>query len=186
MRSPELRALGLAAVVALTACTSTPTSQSASGAAEHRLGLGKPVTEAQLAAWDIDIRTPDGAGLPPGSGSIAKGKAVYESQCLACHGAEAKGGSMFGTMVGGIGSFTTNTRVLTPGSMYPYAGVLFDYVRRAMPLTAPQSLSNDDVYAVTAFILSQAQIVPADATLNKETLPNIVMPNRNGFRDAGR
>jgi S-disulfanyl-L-cysteine oxidoreductase SoxD len=181
MRSPELRVWGLAAMVALTACTSTPSNQPVSGPAAHRPGLGKPVTEAQLAAWNIDIRTPDGLGLPPGSGSIAKGKAVYEGQCLVCHGPEAKGGPMFGTMVGGIGSFTTNTRVLTPGSMYPYAGVLFDYVRRAMPLTAPQSMSNEDVYAVSGYLLHLNGLLPADAVVDARVLRELRMPNRDGF-----
>jgi cytochrome c len=164
----------------MSACTSTTSSQSAA-ASGHRLGLGKPVTEAQVAAWNIDIRTPDGAGLPPGSGSIAKGKAVYDSQCLVCHGPDAKGGPMFGTMVGGIGSFTTNTRVLTPGSMYPYASVLFDYVRRAMPLTAPQSLSNDDVYAVSGYLLHLNGLLPADAVVDARVLRELRMPNRDGF-----
>src|SRR5262245_23317961 len=109
--------------------------------------FGKPITEADIAAWNIDIRTSDGKGLPPGKGSVAEGKALYAAQCVACHGDGAKGGSMYGTMVGGIGSFTTNTRVLTPGSMYTYAPILLDYVRRTMPMTAPQSHNNAQGYA---------------------------------------
>src|SRR5262245_50577785 len=105
--------------------------------------FGKPIAESDIAAWDIDIRTSDGKGLPPGKGSVAQGKAIYAEQCVACHGENAKGGPMYGTMVGGVGSFTTNARVLTPGSMYPYAPILFDYVRRTMPMNAPQSLTND-------------------------------------------
>ena len=143
--------------------------------------FGKPIAEADIAAWDIDVRTPDGKGLPAGKGSVAEGKAIYAAQCAACHGEDAKGGPMYGTMVGGIGSFTTNTRVLTPGSMYPYAPILFDYVRRTMPMTAPQSLTNDQVYALSAYILNFNGLVPADAVMDAASLTKVTMPNRNGF-----
>jgi mono/diheme cytochrome c family protein len=143
--------------------------------------FGKPITEADIAAWNIDIRTSDGKGLPAGKGSVAEGKALYAAQCVACHGDGAKGGSMYGTMVGGIGSFTTNTRVLTPGSMYPYAPILFDYVRRTMPMTAPQSLNNDQVYALAAYILNLNGLVPDNAVMDAESLSKVMMPNRNGF-----
>jgi len=106
---------------------------------------------------------------------------VYEAKCVACHGPEAKGGAMYGTMVGGIGSFTTNTRVLTPGSMYPYAPILFDYVRRSMPMDRPLSMTADEVYAVSAYILNLNGLVPADAVLDQATLPKVQMPNRDNF-----
>ncbi|NUP86396.1 MAG: c-type cytochrome [Burkholderiaceae bacterium] len=160
--------------VALVSCSSPPKSS-------ERPGFGQRVTERDLAAWNIDVRTPDGTGLPPGQGSVAMGKDVYDTKCASCHGSDAKGGPMFGTMVGGIGSFTTNTRVVTPGSMYPYASVLFDYVRRAMPLTAPQSLSNEEVYAVSGYILHLNGLLPADATVDARTLATVRMPNRDGF-----
>ncbi len=143
--------------------------------------FGKPISESDIAPWNIDVRTPDGLGLPPGRGSVAEGKAVYDAKCLACHGADAKGGPMFGTMVGGIGSFTTNARVLTPGSMYPYAPVLFDYVRRAMPMDRPQSLSANEVYALTAYLLNLNGLVPAGAVLDAASTRAVQMPNRNGF-----
>jgi cytochrome c len=143
--------------------------------------FGKPVSEADIAAWNIDIRTPDGAGLPQGRGSVAQGREVYAAKCVACHGADAKGGSVYGTMVGGIGSFKGSPRVLTPGSMYPYAPILFDYIRRSMPMDRPQTLSADEVYAVSAYILNLNGLVPADAVMDAQSLPKVQMPNRDGF-----
>ena len=148
---------------------------------KDRPRFGQPVSEADLAAVNIDVRTPDGLGLPPGRGSVAQGKQVYDAKCLACHGPDAKGGPVYGTMVGGIGSMTQSPRVLTPGSMYPYAPALFDYVRRAMPMDRPQSLSNDEVYAVSAYILNLNGLVPADAVMDARTLAAVQMPNRNAF-----
>src|SRR6266436_9238471 len=155
-----------------------------SGVADGQSGkprFGKPISEAEIAAWNIDVRTPDGKNLPSGKGSVAEGKVLFAAQCAACHGDDAKGGSMYGSMVGGIGSFTTNTRVLTPGSMYPYAPILFDYVRRTMPMTAPQSMTADEIYAVSAYILNLNGLVPADAVLDQATLPKVQMPNRDNF-----
>jgi hypothetical protein len=143
--------------------------------------FGHPVSEADLVALNIDVRTPDGLGLPPGSGSVAAGRQVYDAKCAGCHGPEAKGGPVYGAMVGGIGSMNKNPRVLTPGSMYPYAPVLFDYVRRAMPMDRPQSLTNDEVYAVSAYILNLNGIVPADAVMDARTLTAVKMPNRDAF-----
>lgn len=143
--------------------------------------FGQPVSEAALAAWNIDIRTPDGAGLPAGSGSVAQGATIYKAKCAACHGGDAKGGSMYGTMVGGVGSFKGSPRILTPGSMYPYAPILFDYIRRAMPMDAPQSLSVNEVYAVSAYLLHLNDLLPANASVDQTSLPQIKMPNRDGF-----
>jgi mono/diheme cytochrome c family protein len=143
--------------------------------------FGQPMSEADLTAWNIDVRTPDGLGLPAGQGSVAEGKKIYEAKCGACHGADAKGGPMYGTMVGGIGSFTTNARVLTPGSMYPYAPILFDYIRRSMPMDRPQTLTASEVYALSAYLLNLNGLVPADAVMDQGSLPRVQMPNRNGF-----
>lgn len=184
MRSAELGLCLLVSPVVLAGCLS-PSAGGGSGAAgastARPQALGKPISEQALRAWDIDIRTTDGRGLPPGSGTIAAGKVVYDAQCASCHGADAKGGPQFGTMVGGIGSFTTNTRVLTPGSMYPYSGALFDYIRRAMPLNAPQSLSNDEVYAVSGYLLYLNGLMAADVVVDAKTLAAVRMPNRDGF-----
>ncbi|HYL25063.1 MAG TPA: c-type cytochrome [Burkholderiales bacterium] len=143
--------------------------------------FGHAIAESDVAAWNIDVRTSDGQGLPPGHGSVAEGKAVYQAKCASCHGAEAKGGPVYGTMVGGIGSFTTNTRVLTPGSMYPYAPILFDYIRRAMPMDKPQSLTANEIYAVSAYLLALNGLVPADAVMDAASMPKVQMPNREGF-----
>jgi len=172
MRSLKVLAVAAAAALSLAAQAGEPRP-----AVSH----GKPISEADLAAWNIDIRAKDGQGMPAGKGSVAQGKTVYVERCMVCHGEDAKGGPVFGTMVGGIGSFTTNTRVLTPASMYPYAPALFDYIRRAMPMNEPQSLSNDEVYAVSAYLLSLDKLVPPDAVLDARTMPAIAMPNRDGF-----
>lgn len=176
MRSSKLLAGAVtgAAAASLLVC-------GAFGQSTSKPHYGKPISEADLAAWNIDIRTQDGKGLPPGKGSVAEGKTIFAQQCSACHGDDAKGGPMYGTMVGGIGSFTTNTRVLTPGSMYPYAPILFDYIRRTMPMTMPQTLSSNEVYALSAYILNLNGLVPENAVMDAEALTKVAMPNRNNF-----
>lgn len=183
MRSRNL-VLAMAAALAAASCATVEhmkASMSGAKPAKPAVAYGKPISLAEIASWDIDIRTPDGKGLPPGSGTVAQGKQVYEAKCAACHGADAKGGPQYGTMVGGINSFTTNQRVLTPGSMYPYAPILFDYIRRAMPMDRPQSLTSDEVYAVSAYILYLNGLIPENFVMNAQTMPTIQMPNRNGF-----
>jgi hypothetical protein len=177
MRSREL-VLGAAAALVAAACAAQTASRPA---VRPEVGFGRPISETDLAAWNLDIRARDGLGLPPGRGTVAEGKAVYDAKCVACHGPEAKGGALYGTMVGGIGSFKTGTRVVTPGSMYPYAPILFDYVRRAMPMDRPQTLTADEVYAVSAYLLHLNGLVPADAVMDERSLPKVQMPNRDGF-----
>ena len=179
MRSRSVLASVVIVALVAAACATAPRMSQKPPA--PTVGFGKPISEADIAPWNIDIRTSDGQGLPPGRGSVAAGKRVYEAKCLECHGPEAKGGSVYGPMVGGIGSFTTDRRVVTPGSMYPYAPILFDYIRRTMPMDKPQTMTNDEIYAVSAYILQLNGLIPADAVMDATTLPKVQMPNRDGF-----
>jgi mono/diheme cytochrome c family protein len=142
-------------------------------------GLGRPATPQEIAGWDIDVRAA-GAGLPPGHGAVSEGQQVYAHKCAACHGDQGEGSPM-DALVGGIGTLATAKPVRTVGSYWPYATTLYDYVHRAMPFNAPQSLTPDQVYAVTAYVLFLNGIVRKDAVMNARTLPRVRMPNRNGF-----
>ena len=152
---------------------------STSALAQSPYGIGRAATEAEIAGWNIDIGR-DGSNLPPGSGSVAHGQEVFEQQCVACHGEKGAGG-VGDRLVGGQGTIATSKPIKTVGSYWPYAPTLFDYIRRAMPQNAPQSLSNEDVYAVSAYILNLNGLLPADATLDARTLSAIKMPNRGMF-----
>jgi cytochrome c len=145
-------------------------------------GLGETVPESVVQAADITVM-PDGTGLPPGSGSAAVGRDIYLAHCAACHGADGTGGSN-DRLVGGRGSLGSSQPVKTVGSYWPYATTLFDYVRRAMPYPAPGILADDEVYAVTAYVLYLNEIVGEKAELNATTLPGVRMPNRDGFTSA--
>jgi mono/diheme cytochrome c family protein len=170
MRTREFCAAMLAAV-ALTAA--------ASAQSQSPYGIGRPATSAEIAGWNIDIDR-YGNNLPPGSGSVSHGHEVFDQQCAACHGANGEGG-VGDRLVGGQGTLATAKPIRTVGSFWPYASTLFDYIRRAMPQNAPQSLSNDDVYAVSAYILNLNGLLPADATLDAKALSAIKMPNRDKF-----
>ena len=147
--------------------------------AQNTLGIGRPATPAEIAGWNIDIDR-YGNNLPPGSGTVSHGHEVFDQQCAACHGAKGEGG-VGDRLVGGQGTLATEKPVRTVGSYWPYAPTLFDYIRRAMPQNAPQSLSNEDVYAVSAYILHLNGLLPAEATLDARTLSAIQMPNRAMF-----
>lgn len=141
--------------------------------------LGHAASPARIAAQDIAI-APDGAELPPGRGDARTGAAIYAARCAACHGPSGREGPD-PVLVGGQGSLASATPLQTIGSYWPYATTVYDYIHRAMPFTAPGSLSADEVYAVTAFLLHANGIIDADAVLDSDTLPAVVMPNRDGF-----
>ena len=162
----------LALLAAALACATSAQAQSP-------YGIGRPATPAEIAGWNIDIDR-DGHNLPPGSGTVSHGHEVFDQQCAACHGAKGEGG-LGDRLAGGQGTLATPKPVRTVGSYWPYAPTLFDYIRRAMPQNAPQSLSNDDVYAVSAYVLYLNGLLPANAVLDAKTLAAIKMPNRSNF-----
>jgi len=152
---------------------------STTSVAQETPNLGRPATPAEIAGWDISI-PPDGTGLPPGSGTPDQGAVVYAQKCQSCHG-EKGAGKPNDQLVGGQGTLASKSPVRTIGSYWPYATTVFDYVRRAMPYTQSQSLSNDEVYAVTAYLLHLNGIIGAQDVMNAQTLPQVKMPNRDNF-----
>lgn len=142
--------------------------------------LGQSITPQDMAAWDISVG-PDGVGLPPGKGTPKDGEAVFAAKCQACHG-EKGAGQPNDRLVGGQGTLVGDQpAVKTVGSYWPYATTLFDYIRRAMPVTESQSLTPDEVYAVSAYILNLNGIIGANDVINAEALPKVKMPNRDSF-----
>src|SRR5215510_4614018 len=141
--------------------------------------LGREATPAQIAGWDISVG-PDGVGLPPGEGTPAAGALVYEQKCQACHGVRGAG-QPNDRLVGGQGTLASKAPVRTIGSYWPYATTVFDYVRRAMPYIQPQSLSDDEVYALTAYLLNLNGIIGDGDEMNAQTLPKVKMANQANF-----
>jgi S-disulfanyl-L-cysteine oxidoreductase SoxD len=141
--------------------------------------LGTAITEADIRAWDISI-LPDGSGLPPGSGTPEQGARVYAAKCAACHGEHGKGG-VNAALVGGAPLTNGIETPKTIANFWPYATTLFDFTRRAMPWLQPRTLTDDEVYALTAYILSLNKIIGPNDVMNAETLPKVQMPNRDGF-----
>ncbi len=142
-------------------------------------GLGQPATAAEVAALSINV-FPDGRGLPDGNGNVTRGADLYQSKCLVCHGAGGLGGSGE-PLAGAEMSLTSKWPQKTIGTLWPYATTLFDFIRRSMPMTAPGSLSNDETYALTAYLLYLNGIVADDVVLDKKTLAQVKMPNVDGF-----
>lgn len=157
------------------------TSKAAAGsAAQPHFGFGSPATPQQIAGWDIDIQ-PDGTGLPQGRGTVAEGEALFAKLGAACHGTKGEGTAVAPRLVGGQGTLATDKPVKTIGSYWPYATTLFDFIHRAMPANAPQSLKPDEVYALCAYLLYLNGVVGKDAVMDQTTLPLVVMPNHAGF-----
>ena len=148
---------------------------------QESVRLGIPVTQADLSEFDL-IAPPDGSGFPPGTGTARDGKQIYDINCAVCHGTSGEGTSGNTVIVGGDMQ-SEGPPLRTVGSYWPYASTLFDFIRRAMPATAPKSLTNQQVYDVTAYILYINGIVDEDTPINGETIRKIEMPNANGFID---
>jgi cytochrome c len=154
--------------------------------ASNRLGIGREARPEEISGWDIDVR-PDGHGLPPGKGSVREGEAIYLERCAACHGEFGESAGRWPIIMGGAGSLAGHDPVKSVGSYWPYASTLLDYIRRTMPFGNAQSLSNDELYAVTAYVLWLNDIIKDDKfELNTNNFTSIKLPNEHGFRDDDR
>lgn len=200
---PAVRSLALGCVLALgcalapSACAVSGTNAAPEGAGgvglvhapPARYGVGRTPTPEEIAAWDIDVR-PDGRGLPAGSGSAAAGRAIYSDKCQSCHGVDGRGGpfdQLAGRLEGDAFPFAEDPAApRTIGSYWPWATTLFDYIRRAMPSDRPGSLGDDEVYALTAYLLALNGLLDESATLDRVTLPAIEMPARDRFEPDSR
>ena len=174
------------AVAAVALCVSA--IPVAGAQAQARFGFGTPASQQDLAKYFS--YPPDGSGLPPGSGNATQGAKVYAENCAICHGEKLEGNPAKGIggdkLIGGRGTLATKTPVKTVESYWPYATTLFDYIKRAMPFSAPGSLTDDQVYSVVAYILSEAKITKPTDVLDAKTLPQVQMPNKNGFEPDPR
>lgn len=176
-RSRELLALLLLAL-AVPALAQQP--------AQPKLGLGREATAAEIKAWDIDVR-PDGQGLPPGKGTVKQGEEIFIALCAACHGEFGEGKDRWPSLVGGHGTLRNDRPDKTVGSFWPAASTIFDYIRRAMPFGNAQTLSDDEVYALTAYLLHVNEIVKDPGfELNDRSFRSIRMPNADNFYDDDR
>ena len=188
-----LIAVGLAGVVsaqqrpaAPTAAPQVPAARPAAPApAPAKVGLGREALPAEVAAWDTDIR-PDGQGLPAGRGSVKQGEEIYQTQCAACHGEFGEGAGRWPVLAGGRGSLAADNPEKTIGSFWPYLSTTFDYVRRAMPYGNARSLSDDETYALTAYLLFLNDVVKEDFELSRENFAGVRLPNADGFYDDDR
>lgn len=164
-----------AATVAVGLCLIAGTA-----AAGDKYGLGRPATAEEIAGWDMDVR-PDGTGLPPGSGTVVRGEEIYLERCAVCHGEFGEGAGRYPVLMGGFETLTEDRPEKTVGSYWPYASTIWDYVQRSMPFGDARSLTADETYAVTAFLLYLNEVVEDDFTLTQGNLTAIRMPNEDGF-----
>jgi S-disulfanyl-L-cysteine oxidoreductase SoxD len=156
----------------------TPTTQAEETQPANTFGFGQPATEEEITAWDTDVR-PDGVGLPPGSGSVAEGAKLYALHCIGCHSPDGRESPVllpFRSLVGEYDPATWPSWPLTIGNYWPYSTTVFDYIRRAMPYGAPGILTDDEVYAITAWLLNQNGLIPDDTVMDATTLPQVEMP----------
>lgn len=154
-------------------------------AAAKDYGVGSPASEAEVEAWDIDIR-PDGKGLPAGSGTPAEGEEIYVEKCASCHGDFAEGAGRYPPLMGGFDTLTTEDPIKTIGSYWPYASTVWDYIHRAMPFGNAQSLTADETYAITAYLLQMNQVIEYGQEVNQDNLASFEMPNADGFHRKDR
>lgn len=148
--------------------------------AGDRLGLGREALPEEIAAWDLDV-SPDGTGLPPGSGDVTTGEELFSANCAACHGEFGEGVDNWPELAGGKGSLADKDPLKTVGSYWPHLSTTFDYVRRSMPFGSAQMLSPDEVYAIVAYILYSNDLVDEDFVLSDENFASVVLPNAGGF-----
>jgi S-disulfanyl-L-cysteine oxidoreductase SoxD len=178
MSSLVRRKLAIFAILLCAVCTSIVGARADSAG---KFGYGKVATPEEIAGWDIDVRGDDGAGLPTGKGTVDHGAEVYALQCAACHGTFGEGEGRYPKLMGGEGTLTAERPEPSVGSYWPFAPTLWDYINRAMPVSAPHTLSVDDVYAITAYVLNFNNIVPNDFVADRDSLPKVKMPNRDSF-----
>jgi cytochrome c len=194
--SPLLLAAGAAALVLAAAPLIAQTKPApaktataplqATAAPQAKLGLGRPALPEEIAAWDIDVR-PDGQGLPPGKGTVKQGDEIFQTQCASCHGEFGQGNGRWPVLAGGFGSLTSDRPEKTIGSFWPDLSTVFDYIRRAMPYGNAQSLTNDELYAVTAYLLYLNDIVKDDEfEISDKNFGTVKLPNAAAFYDDDR
>lgn len=164
-------------------CACAMSSQASAQSITDHFGVGRNAAPEEIAKY-FSI-PPSGEGLPPGSGTGKQGAEIFANNCAACHGDKLEGNPAAGVggdrLLGGRGSLATKTPVKTVESYWPYATTLFDYIKRAMPFSSPGSLTNDEVYSVVAYILSEGKIIKPTDVMNAQSLPKVAMPNRDGF-----
>jgi len=192
---PDRRLLALAAILALAvggadflaAAPKSQTERRATSATQQKpLGIGRPAKPNEIAGWDIDIR-PDGQGLPPGRGTVKQGEDIYVQQCAACHGEFGESAGRWPILSGGDGSLASHDPVKSIGSYWPYASTVMDYIRRSMPFGNAQSLTNDELYAVTAYVLYLNDIIKDESfELSDKSFKAIRLPNEPNFYDDDR
>lgn len=149
---------------------------------DSAISFSEPATAEDIEVVYLSVLT-DGENLPEGSGTAEQGKPLYDLYCLACHGADGEG-TLANKLVGGRGTLGSDAPVKTVGSYWPYATTVFNYIRRSMPYTAPMSLTNEEYYAITAYVLNRNDIIAPDIVLDKNSLAGVRMPNRDGFINA--